>query len=153
MPIDLLINYSICQYLVIWKCKMESLIYAIDWLLIIRRRMVQTNLICLCRKLKKCPLLLIIFIFSWIYLYLSISKSVKGINLKLYSKFISYIVHKNRKSCFCSALLFFISVWRVSWYSYKGNLNTSDSAIHHTISLMYVGAHHLEFGITSHKVT
>ena len=33
------------------------------------------------------------------------------------------------------------------------NLNTSDSAIHHTISLMYVGAHHLEFGITSHKVS
>jgi len=28
------------------------------------------------------------------------------------------------------------------------NLNTSDSGLHHTISLMYVGAHHLGFGIT-----
>jgi len=34
-----------------------------------------------------------------------------------------------------------------------GNLNTSDSAIHHTISLMYVGARHLEFGTTSYIVT
>jgi len=25
--------------------------------------------------------------------------------------------------------------------------------VHHTISLMYVGARHLEFGITSHIVT
>ena len=25
--------------------------------------------------------------------------------------------------------------------------------LHHTISLMYVGAHHLEFGITYHIVT
>jgi len=34
------------------------------------------------------------------------------------------------------------------------NLNSSDSAwLHHTISLMYVGARHLEFGITSHIVT
>ena len=28
------------------------------------------------------------------------------------------------------------------------NLNTSDSALHHTISLMYVGARHFGFGIT-----
>ena len=34
------------------------------------------------------------------------------------------------------------------------NLNSSDSArLHRTISLMYVGARHLEFGITFHKVT
>jgi len=29
-----------------------------------------------------------------------------------------------------------------------GNLNSSDSGLHHTISLMYVGARHLGFGIT-----
>jgi len=28
------------------------------------------------------------------------------------------------------------------------NLNTSDSGLHHTIFLMYVGARHLGFGIT-----
>jgi len=28
------------------------------------------------------------------------------------------------------------------------NLNTLDSGLHHTISLMYVGARHLGFGIT-----
>ena len=33
------------------------------------------------------------------------------------------------------------------------NLNTSDSGLHHTISLMYVGARHLGFGITKHIVT
>jgi len=33
------------------------------------------------------------------------------------------------------------------------NLNTSDSGLHHTISLMYVGAPHLGFGITWHIVT
>jgi len=37
---------------------------------------------------------------------------------------------------------------------FNTNLNSSDSAwLHHTISLMYVGARHLEFGITSHIVT
>jgi len=30
------------------------------------------------------------------------------------------------------------------------NLNTSDSGLHHTISLMYEGAHHLGFGTTWH---
>jgi len=33
------------------------------------------------------------------------------------------------------------------------NLNTSDSGLHHTISLMYVGARHLGFGITKQIVT
>jgi len=33
------------------------------------------------------------------------------------------------------------------------NLNSSDSGLHHTISLMYVGARHIEFGITSYIVT
>jgi len=38
--------------------------------------------------------------------------------------------------------------------SFTRNLNSSDSArLHRTISLMYVGARHLEFGITFHKVT
>jgi len=30
------------------------------------------------------------------------------------------------------------------------NLNTSDSGLHHTISLIYVGARHLGFGTTYH---
>jgi len=39
-------------------------------------------------------------------------------------------------------------------YMWRSNLNSSDSArLHRTISLMYVGARHLEFGITFHKVT
>jgi len=33
-------------------------------------------------------------------------------------------------------------------YTSLANLNTSDSGLHHTISLMYVGARHLGFGIT-----
>jgi len=32
----------------------------------------------------------------------------------------------------------------------RGNLNTSDSGLHHTISLMYVEARHLGFGTTWH---
>jgi len=37
--------------------------------------------------------------------------------------------------------------------SESGNLNSSDSGLHHTISLMYVGARHIEFWINSHIVT
>jgi len=34
----------------------------------------------------------------------------------------------------------------------KHTLNTSDSGLHHTISLMYVGARHLGFGTTWHDL-
>ena len=35
----------------------------------------------------------------------------------------------------------------------KGQSELVGQWVHHTISLMYVGARHLEFGITSHIVT
>ena len=41
----------------------------------------------------------------------------------------------------------------LQWWRYAPNLNSSDSGLHHTISLMYVGARHIEFWITSHIVT
>ena len=44
------------------------------------------------------------------------------------------------------------TVQNTTYYTYS-NLNTSDSGLHHTISLMYVGACHLGFGITQHIVT
>ena len=40
------------------------------------------------------------------------------------------------------------SVWSIKKIIGQRNLNTSDSGLHHTISLMYVGARHLGFGIT-----
>ncbi|KAH3694212.1 hypothetical protein DPMN_081652 [Dreissena polymorpha] len=37
---------------------------------------------------------------------------------------------------------------RRRWSFIKANLNASDSGLHHTVSLMYVGGRHIGFGTT-----
>jgi len=54
------------------------------------------------------------------------------------TQFVNFVMHI--LDHFCD---FYISLFIVNH-----NLNTSYSGLHHTISLMYVGARHLGFGIT-----